>query len=183
MEKFPSALATMRLLKLVSLSLVAPVVPAVAQQILEQQPLPPIDIKQYAVEQTTADSGEAAYLHKVVIQDEMMEKSLSAVQLVFVGNDGFAVQSIHRATLSQPVDPEQQGSGAWTTPQGSAGQFAVLVEKVRYQDGEIWSAKHADMARAIQAIDPEFRPSRLQDEPRPAVVVEINIINIEVDGE
>ncbi len=174
MTYYPTTSGTVRSLTLLWLGLIACATPAVSQQILTQDPSAPINIKQYTVEPATTPSGESAYLHKVVIQEEMQE-TVTAAQLVFVANDGFSIQSIYRATLNQRVAFHDKGSGAWTTPQGATGQFAVLVEKVRFDNGDIWSAKHEEMATAIRAIDPEFKTVRLQDQPEPAIYIELKI--------
>ncbi len=173
MDSCPSVAWTVRMPLLLCLLAGLHAAAAISQQILDQQPLSPIDIKQYTVEPSTAPSGESAYLHKIVIQNEM-EEPVTAAQLLFVGNDGFAIQSLHRATLPLQVRAEQRGSGAWTTPQ-NAGQFAVLVEKVRYANGEIWSADHEDLATALRTIDPEFPATRLRDEPQQAVIIKVKI--------
>ena len=141
------------------------------QKVMEQQPLPPIDIDQYTA-RASADGEDVE--HSVVVKNEMQE-TITAIQLVFVAHDAFSITGISRGDIAQPIRFHSQGTGHWTTPVHSGSDYVVFVDKVRFDNGDLWTADPEDVARNLREIDPDFDPRRLTGDIPPEHVVEIEL--------
>ena len=154
--------------------LFALVLPSLAgeQKVMEQQPLPPIDIDSYTAK---ASADGKSIEHTVVVKNEMQE-TISAIQIVLVAHDAFSITGISRGEVLQEVRFHKQGTAHWTTPALGGSDYLVFVDKVRFDNGDLWNADPGDVERGLREIDPDFDPDRLREDLPAEHVVRIELI-------
>ena len=70
----------------------------------------------------------------------------------------------HAALASEAIDANGREKSSWFTPTSAGGAFytgVVYVERVRFANGEIWTADLPAVATVMQAIQKDFTTEQL----------------------
>lgn len=131
------------------------------------QPDAPLVISDYAAKyQFRTKSDRAGVIHTLRYRN-VSERTIVAFKCGLLAFDVFnEFQGSLGGYAIRPIAPDKGGSGQWLMSAGVDSSFytgVAYLSKVRFEDGEVWSADLNDIAKQVQGIEADFSMESLHE--------------------
>jgi hypothetical protein len=125
----------------------------------------PVAIARYGVGYEDATAKAPDGIRHAIVFHNNGDRVVEAVEVGVIAFDVWnRFLDAGHATVIQQLRPRKRGEFAWRELSDAAYTVhtgVAFVSRVRFDDGEIWTADRAEIVRELQRIDADFDPALL----------------------